>query len=775
VTSLSGPIQLRADRDVLGNADGTVTSQGGNVEITANNDHTNLGPNNDGTIDWAGNITAGAGTVTLSLGDCDGYLYGSIVSALEVTKNGAGALRLQGGHNTYTGTTTINDGTLLVNSAIVGIGGAVTVTGTPSATLGGNGTINRPVNVHSGGTLDPGDCDPSGSTSTCSPQPGQLTVNGNVVFQPGATFRVQLDGIFPAVTAPRTGKYDQLAVNGTVHLGGDPLGANGATLVTSVGMGFSLPVGAAFRVIDNDLADTIDTQFNGLAEDAFLLAGGYVTNISYQSGSNSNDVTLTHPGRYDFNANPPNNEAWYEAVNTSPYYGPLYAPPTVTSGWNSRVMAVGRGGSEGSSLPRDAYTPVRLLSDLAFTGSSATWLVDALSQDTITGTPLQYQILITSGDYAWPHDASVFKVGDTTTAVQTTGTATTPQGEFAQLLLRPVTVASLLGSLVGRMQIEMSYDAIATGKIGWTAVLNGLDIRPITTVGLITITRDDALLLGTPVPPNPAATIGVPVSADGLTIDHYTGTHAVPNSLITVTTTNGTIVTTDVDRYLQGVQVRSDASGTFHFDIRRPSGTGVNGTATGTATIKAWEIGGRSYGEVGQVYNQLYPADPTLAAPITWRRYDFNSSYSPTADGYIGVLPNSVYSPQTGFGWITSETLVAPVRGIDVIQSSDYLRRDFHLAQTATFWVQVTPGQTYTLRALFGQAMDGVLNGSNQLGDSGRFFGEGSAYDALNPGVNPTTITITTAEDSLTSSASVPKPWLRTGESISVGDFVVLW
>ncbi|MCY2987135.1 MAG: autotransporter-associated beta strand repeat-containing protein, partial [Planctomycetota bacterium] len=316
VTSQQGPIRLRADQDVRGLAAGTVTSHDGSVEITANYDTTSLGLSNDGTIAMAGDIAAGAGTVTFSLGDCSGYLDGNIVSAGDVIKNGVGALRLNGGHNTYTGATTINNGTWLINGTLVGAGGAVTVTGTPSGTLGGNGTIDRLVNVNGGGTLDPGDCDPAGSTPTCGPQPGRLTVNGDVVFQSGATFRVQLNGVSPAVMAPLAAKYDQLAVNGTVNLGGTVHGANGATLVTSV---FPMPVGAAFRVIDNNLADTIDTQFNGLGEDAFFTAGGYVMNISYQSGSDNNDVTLTHPGRYDFDAYLPDTDPYYyESV------GPMY-------------------------------------------------------------------------------------------------------------------------------------------------------------------------------------------------------------------------------------------------------------------------------------------------------------------------------------------------------------------------------------------------------------------------------------------------------------------
>ena len=738
VTSQQGPIRLRADQDVRGHAAGAVTSHGGNVEITANYDNTSLGPNHDGTIEMAGDITAGAGTVTFSLGDCSGYLDGNIVSASDVTKNGAGALRLNGASNTYTGTTTINNGTLLINGTLAGAGGAVTVTGAPSGTLGGNGTINRAVNVNGGGTLDPGDCDPDGTTISCSPQPGRLLVSGNLTFVPGATFRVQLGGLN---VGPGVGTYDQLQVNGLVNLGGDPFGVPtaGATLDCSFVTGFPVPVGAEFHIILNDPGDLIDTRFQHspegtLQDDDFLSCGGYVMNISYYSFTDHNDVTLTHPGRYDFNANPPVTEPTYEGVNLNPYYDPMY--PGSSPGWNIPVMAVGRGGSEGSSLPRDAYTPIRLLQDLAVTGTTATFLVDAAARDA-DGNPQQYQVVLTSGDYGFEHEASQFTLSGDGFVTSPTGVVSTGLSQFGQLVLGPVAVQETDAvKHTGLLQIRMTY---AGHLSGWTAVLNGLDIRPVSSVGLIAITRDDGLRLTTTAP---VVQTGDPVSADGLTIDDYTGTNAAANSLLTVTTTTGTIVTPDLDRYLQGVQVLSDASGTFTFQIRRPSGTGGTGSSH-TGTITAWEIGGRSYGQVGQIYDQNYSAVGSPRDPIGYRRFDFNNSSSPTATDYLSVLPDVPYTDTNGYGWDPA----TPVGAVDRLQSTDYLRRDFHWAQTGTFQIQVTPGATYNLQALFGEPTDGALYTTgphaNQLGGSGAFFSEGSANDPSHPGVSPTTITIT--------------------------------
>ncbi|MCY2995085.1 MAG: autotransporter-associated beta strand repeat-containing protein, partial [Planctomycetota bacterium] len=412
VSSTNGLITITADQDVTGSTAGDINSGGGAITITADADVTNpdplrrLGGDNDGTIQLAGNITAGGGTVTFSLSDCDGWLGatpgsadGNVerteAAATAVVKIGTGILRLNGATNRYIGTTTVNNGTLLVNGEILGAGGTVSVTPVPAGStpvLGGNsygtlysgvsnGAIARNVSLAVGGILDPGDCNDgySAFAPSCTSQPGKLTVNGDVALVLGATLRVQLNGVKPGMaTAPPPiggdGGYDQLAVNGTVTLGG-------ATLETSLGVGFSIPVGAAFRVIDN-LLDPVNNQFHGLAEGGFFHAGTDTLNISYHSGSNSNDVTLTHPGRYDFDAYLPDTDPYYyESV------GPMYPGNTAQAysastgvGWsttspNVLPQVTGRGASEGDSLGRNTYpvgtspsgTPVRLLRDLHFT------------------------------------------------------------------------------------------------------------------------------------------------------------------------------------------------------------------------------------------------------------------------------------------------------------------------------------------------------------------------------------------------------------------------
>jgi autotransporter-associated beta strand protein len=64
--------------------------------------------------------------------------------------NGPGTTVLPG-DNSYTGATTINAGTLVINGMNLS---AVTING--GGTLGGIGTINNVVNVMGGGTIAPG-------------------------------------------------------------------------------------------------------------------------------------------------------------------------------------------------------------------------------------------------------------------------------------------------------------------------------------------------------------------------------------------------------------------------------------------------------------------------------------------------------------------------------------------------------------------------------------------------------------------------------------------
>jgi autotransporter-associated beta strand protein len=122
------------------------------------------------------------GTATTTLG---GVISGGTGG---ITKNGPGVLVLTGA-NIYSGTTTVNAGTLIVNSTTGSGTGSGSVAVHPGAILGGSGTVGDgsavAVTVAAGGVIRPG----SSLTGI-----GTLTVNGtgNVAFAPGSTLQINV-------------------------------------------------------------------------------------------------------------------------------------------------------------------------------------------------------------------------------------------------------------------------------------------------------------------------------------------------------------------------------------------------------------------------------------------------------------------------------------------------------------------------------------------------------------------------------------------------------
>jgi autotransporter-associated beta strand protein len=109
-------------------------------------DKTNTGA----TMTW---IVGGMGTDETFNGIINNECFSSGSGSTTIVKEGTGIWRLTGA-NIYTGTTTVNDGTLIVNGAHTGTG---KITVTEGGVLAGTGSLKGTVEIQSGAFLQPGD------------------------------------------------------------------------------------------------------------------------------------------------------------------------------------------------------------------------------------------------------------------------------------------------------------------------------------------------------------------------------------------------------------------------------------------------------------------------------------------------------------------------------------------------------------------------------------------------------------------------------------------
>src|SRR5262249_39787351 len=122
---------------------------------------------------------------------CTAFFFpgpGTPITGGSLVKVGTGTLTLSDTSiNTYTGPTTVNAGALIVNGSIAS---SSLTTVNSGALLGGSGTVGSTL-VTTGGTLAPG---------PISGTPGTMTVAGNLAFQSGALYLVQVNPTTASIT-----------------------------------------------------------------------------------------------------------------------------------------------------------------------------------------------------------------------------------------------------------------------------------------------------------------------------------------------------------------------------------------------------------------------------------------------------------------------------------------------------------------------------------------------------------------------------------------------
>jgi fibronectin-binding autotransporter adhesin len=200
----------------------------------------------------------GAGNNTVSTTAISGS--GSVI------KDGAGILTLSA-TNTYTGATTVSNGTLVVNGNISNSRHTTVASG---ASIGGSGTIGA-LTVSSGGFINPGN------------SPGILNT-GNYV-QAG-TYNAEITGLTPGVTG-----HDQINVTGTVDITSGSL-----TALFSAG---TYAANDLIFILLNEGTDAITGTYTGLAQGTTVTSyGGFDWQISY-TANNTGVGTGTFTGGND--------------------------------------------------------------------------------------------------------------------------------------------------------------------------------------------------------------------------------------------------------------------------------------------------------------------------------------------------------------------------------------------------------------------------------------------------------------------------------------------
>jgi autotransporter-associated beta strand protein len=173
------------------------------------------------TLILSGGISAASSTRTLTLQGAGNGIASGLISngggAISIAKEGTGTWTLSN-INTYTGTTTVSTGTLLVN----GRTGTGLTTVASGATLGGSGTVAGDLSLS--GDLAPGN------------SAGIISVTGNASFALGSSLTIEIGGI-----AIGSG-YDHLNVSAQLALAG--------TLNVVLINGFVPTLGASFDLFD---------------------------------------------------------------------------------------------------------------------------------------------------------------------------------------------------------------------------------------------------------------------------------------------------------------------------------------------------------------------------------------------------------------------------------------------------------------------------------------------------------------------------------------------
>ena len=278
-TSLQGNIaasggNLKFNQATNGTFSATLSGVGnffklGAGDLTLTGTNTNGGPWNVSAGRLIGTSRSVRGDITNSAAvvfdqTTSGTYTGNMSGAGTLTKDGSGEVVLSGS-NSYTGATTVSNGSLVVNGSVANT--ALTVQ--TGALLGGSGSIGSAggalVAIQSGGSLAPGN------------SPGMLTINGNLTLSLGSSYDYEVES--------GTAMADSVDVNGVLTMDRTTLS------MTNLGTYMGNQKFTLFAY------ESLIGTFDGLADDTTFTAGGGEWLINYNDttgGLNNEAVGISY-------------------------------------------------------------------------------------------------------------------------------------------------------------------------------------------------------------------------------------------------------------------------------------------------------------------------------------------------------------------------------------------------------------------------------------------------------------------------------------------------
>ncbi|MFZ3376745.1 MAG: autotransporter-associated beta strand repeat-containing protein [Chthoniobacterales bacterium] len=228
-TVSAGSLQLSGS-GTLGSTNGGLTVNGGTLNLNGTNQGVGNLTGSGGTI--LNNATGTNVSLTIGNNNSTGGNYSGVIAnhtsgtgTVALTKTGTGTITLSG-TNTYTGATTVNAGTLLINGNNSAATGAVSVNNS-GTTLGGTGTIGGAVTVGSGAKLLGG----TGSAAS-----GTLTLANNLTLNSGSIIELALGTSGAHSSLARTGgtwSFNATQAFTFINLGAQP--GSYSNIITGLG------------------------------------------------------------------------------------------------------------------------------------------------------------------------------------------------------------------------------------------------------------------------------------------------------------------------------------------------------------------------------------------------------------------------------------------------------------------------------------------------------------------------------------------------------------